>query len=281
MQPSQKSNQDKTPVIGIIDSGVGGLSIFDALYAKLPNAYYAYAFDNKHFPYGTRSENQVRDLTVKLASALNKEVSLDLLVVACNTASTIALPALRETFSFPVVGVVPAIKPAAERSKTKCIGLLATPATVNRPYTDELISKYAVGVKVIKVGTSVLVHAAEAKLRGISTEEFRIPEIIQPFFTDPVDHVVLGCTHFPLLKEEFQFQAASRGAELTWVDSGEAIAQRVLELLPTLNLKGAPFAPHAAFATQQTTSDLRKLGGAFVRRGFDVPDVFSKANYAR
>jgi glutamate racemase len=272
--PENREHPAAEPVIGIIDSGVGGLSIFDALKARLPQATYAYAFDNAHFPYGTRSGDDVAHLTVKLAQALNRVMPLDLLVVACNTASTVALAALREALPIPVVGVVPAIKPAALRSVTKVIGLLATPATVDRSYTDDLIRQFASGVKVVKVGSSDLVFAAEAKFRGESLAPFDLAGAIRPFLSDAVDYVVLGCTHFPLLRDEFQLIAKTAGRQVTWVDSGDAISSRVVELLSSPGTFRTPKQPWMAFATARS-SDISVLQAAFSRRGFKSLDVLS------
>src|SRR5690606_22891926 len=147
-----------------------------------------------------------------------------LAVVACNTASTVALPRLRSQFALPIVGVVPAIKPAARLSANRIIRLLATPGTVARPYTQKLIDQFAADCEVIRVGSSELVEQAERKLRGEPVDLDLLRRIMAPIIEGGADTVVLGCTHFPLLQQELQLAA---GRPLQWVDSGAAIARRV------------------------------------------------------
>jgi len=154
-------------------------------------------------------------------------------VLACNTISTLLLPELRACFDVPFVGVVPAIKPAARLSKTKRVGLLATPGTVKRPYTDQLIEDYASDCEVVRVGSSELVTQAENLLSGRDVSEVLLASILAPFEVQtPVDTVVLGCTHFPLLRG--QLSKVLPG--VIWVDSGEAIAKRVITLLASYEI---------------------------------------------
>ena len=227
---------DRWPKVGVFDSGVGGLSILKAIASKIPNVDLLFCCDNKNYPYGSKSENKVVELVTESVSVILSECAPDILVIACNTASTVALPGLRKRFGdIPIVGVVPAIKPASSLTKTKIIGLLATPGTVNRRYTDDLIKTYAQDCKVIKVGSSALVDYAEQKLRGMSIAVKCIKDEIGDFFgpennseEKKIDTIVLGCTHFPLLMEELT-QASSWPVH--WVDSREAIANRVRTLL--------------------------------------------------
>ncbi|MGF1738879.1 glutamate racemase [Photobacterium satsumensis] len=211
----------------IFDSGVGGLSVYQEIYAQLPNVQYIYAFDDAAFPYGELPEEELIERTRHIVSLLVERHFIDLVVVACNTASTIVLPTLRDCLSIPVVGVVPAIKPAAMLSQRKVIGLLATPATVQREYTDLLISQFASHCEVLRMGSTRLVEMAEQKLRGqpISMTEL---EGILSLWRGKVDCVVLGCTHFPLIKDEII--EAIKG-DVIIVDSGRAIANRVKDLL--------------------------------------------------
>ena len=221
------------PTIGVFDSGVGGLSVLACIRARWANARYVYAADNAHFPYGIRSSEEVVKWTLTTVQMMNELKKLDLIVIACNTASTAALPTLREKLHIPVIGVVPAIKPAAAASKSGVIGLLATPGTVMRPYIDDLIAHHAKGVKVIRVGSSRLVDLAEAKLRGQKLDTAHVWQEIAPLFADSspkdsdsarLDTIVLGCTHFPLLHEEFM---ATAPWSVQWIDSGSAVADRV------------------------------------------------------
>ena len=221
-----------TPRILIFDSGVGGLSIFQEIQKKLPFAHLIYASDNAFFPYGTKGG---AELIARVDEVLHKIIAIfpvDIIVVACNTASTLTLPHIRSHFSQPIVGVVPAIKPAAALSKSQVIGLLATPATVARPYTHNLIREYAPNADVISVGSSELVQLAEHKLRGDEITSAQIKPILQPFFDhargNKMDALVLACTHFPLLRNEI---AAQFSNNVQLIDSGEAIARRVASLL--------------------------------------------------
>jgi len=211
---------------------VGGLSIVHEIQKKLPSVPLVYASDNAFFPYGTKGEAELIERVGAVFHKLTVAYPVDIIVVACNTASTLALPHIRSHFSQPTVGVVPAIKPAAALSKSQVIGLLATPATVARPYTQNLIREYAPNTEVISVGSSELVQIAEQKLRGekITTEQLK--PILKPFFDHPhgkdIDVLVLACTHFPFLRDEL---AALFPAHVQLIDSGEAIARRVVSLL--------------------------------------------------
>ena len=211
----------------IFDSGVGGLSVYQEIYAQLPHLQYIYAFDDAAFPYGELPEAELIERASHIITLLVARHLVDLVVVACNTASTIVLPTLREQLSIPVVGVVPAIKPAALSSQRKVIGLLATPATVQRAYIDTLIGQFASDCEVMRIGSTRLVEMAEEKLRGqvISIDEVR--EILRPW-QQRVDSIVLGCTHFPLIKDEIR-EAFQDPVQI--IDSGRAIAARVSVLL--------------------------------------------------
>ena len=215
----------------IFDSGVGGLSILNAIKQQLSNCEYIYASDNAAFPYGVKSQTFLIKRVDAVLKALIKLVQPDIIVVACNTASTLVLPSIRDHFKSPVVGVVPAIKPAAEQTRSGVIGLLGTPGTVARDYTQQLIEDFAGNNTVIKVGSSRLVDIAELALRNIAPDRIELGEILAPLFADDkLDTIVLACTHFPLIIEDL------KGASprlVNWVDSGAAIARRVESLLET------------------------------------------------
>ena len=218
------------PTILVFDSGVGGLSVYDEIRHLLPDLHYIYAFDNVAFPYGEKSEAFIVERVVEIVTAVQTRYPLALAVIACNSASTVSLPALREKFAFPVVGVVPAIKPAARLTANGVVGLLATRGTVKRPYTHELIARFANECRIEMLGSAELVEIAEAKLHGepVSLEALR--RVLRPWLRmpEPPDTVVLGCTHFPLLAEEL-LQVLPEGTRL--VDSGAAIARRTAWLL--------------------------------------------------
>ncbi len=218
----QKPNQR----VLIFDSGVGGLSVYQEIYHLLPQLEYVYLFDNQAYPYGELPADTLISRATKLISKIVQDKNIDLVVIACNTASTIVLPALRKLLTIPVVGVVPAIKPASLLTD-KAVGLIATPATVTREYTQELIAHFAADKHVEKLGSTRLVSIAEEKLRGKAVDIDELRTILSPLI-GKVDVAVLGCTHFPLLKTEIQMVL---GGAVKLVDSGEAIARRVQDLL--------------------------------------------------
>ena len=209
----------------VFDSGVGGLSIVSEIKKRIAQADIVFAADNAGFPYGTKSEDYLVARILQVVTRMQEYCGADIIVVACNTASTVALDMLRARFEVPIVGVVPAIKPAAEQSRTGKIGLLATPATVAGNYTRQLIADFAGHCEVRLLGSSRLVEMAEQKLRGEPVDLTEISDILAPL-TDfqGMDRMVLACTHFPLLRQEIQ---QVMGAKVGCVDSGEAIARRV------------------------------------------------------
>ena len=242
------------PRILVFDSGVGGLSIVREIQKKLPFAMLIYASDNAFFPYGTKGETELIARVDVVFQKIIAAYPVDIIVIACNTASTLTLPHVRSHFPQPVVGVVPAIKPAAEQSQSQVIGLLATPATVARPYTHNLIREYAPNADVISVGSSELVQLAEHKLRGGQVTPAQLEKILQPFFIHPrrdeMDVLVLACTHFPLLRDELAAQFPSKVA---LIDSGEAIARRVASLLAEHNFDEKPPEHWAIFTKASDT----------------------------
>lgn len=217
----------RRPVL-IFDSGVGGLSVLRDLRARLPALDVIYLGDNAFFPYGDLVDEQIVARVLRLVGDAETQFRPRIIVIACNTASTLVLDQLRARVKVPVVGVVPAIKPAAALTVSGRIGLLATPATVRRPYLDALIREHARDKEVLRVGSSALVQQAERWLAGQLLDRALISQSVQPLVEAKVDTVVLGCTHFPLIRQAL-FQALPE--VLHWVDSGEAIARRVEYLL--------------------------------------------------
>ncbi len=230
--PSDSSIIPDRPTVLVFDSGVGGLSVYHEVRQMLPDLHYIYAFDNVAFPYGEKSEEFIVERVVEIVSAVAARHPLSIIVIACNTASTVSLPALRAKFACPVVGVVPAIKPAAKLTRNGVVGLLATRATVQRPYTHDLIARFATDCKILMLGSAELVEIAEAKLHGAAVSLPVLKKILQPWLRmqEPPDTVVLGCTHFPLLSEELA-QVLPDGTRL--IDSGSAIARRAHWLIET------------------------------------------------
>jgi glutamate racemase len=220
------------PTILIFDSGVGGLTVFREVKKVRPDAHYIYVADDAFFPYGRQPEDK---LVERVASVIGKAIddyAPDLIVIACNTASTIALAALRASFKVPFVGTVPAIKPACAQSKTKRIAVLGTMATVGREYTHALIREFANGCEVVLVGSAKLASYAEAELAGAPVSDEAIKAEIDPCFVDKdgrrTDTIVLACTHYPLLTPRFRAVAPW---SVDWLDPAPAIARRVADLL--------------------------------------------------
>lgn len=212
----------------VFDSGIGGLSVLTEIRKKLPQYPYCYLFDNARLPYGNLTEAELIRGCVELICQQVDKIQASIVIVACNTASTLVLPVLRERLTIPVVGVVPAIKPAAALSKRKHIGVLATPGTVSRDYTQDLIKQFAIDCQVDLFGSSDLVLLAEQKAAKQAVDITTIAKVLAPIKASKLDVLVLGCTHFPMLKTEISHYL---GQSVTLVDSGEAIANRVEALL--------------------------------------------------
>lgn len=230
--PTTMRSAMRAPTILVFDSGVGGLSVFAEVAKARPDARFVYAADDAAFPYGRLGEAalvaRVRQVVGKLIDAHKP----DLVVVACNTASTLVLPALRAHFEVPFVGTVPAIKMAAERSTSGVFAVLATPGTVARDYTQDLIRRYAASCDVTLVGSRHLAGLAEAALKGDEVADEAILAEIAPCFVrrggKRTDSVVLACTHYPLLIERYRALAPW---PVTWIDPAPAIARRVTQLI--------------------------------------------------
>jgi glutamate racemase len=216
----------------VFDSGLGGLTVYRAIRALKPDADYLYLGDDARFPYGALAPQELIDRVAHVIGTAMADFSADCIVIACNTASTLVLPSLRARYAVPVVGTVPAIKPAAAMTKSGMISVLATPGTVSRDYTFDLIRDFAAGARVNLVGSKVLAGLAEQVLRGEIVEDTAILTEIAPCFVaqDGVhtDVVVLACTHYPLLIDRL---AALAPWPVAWIDPAPAIARRVVQVL--------------------------------------------------
>lgn len=216
----------------ILDSGVGGLSVLREIRALLPNAPIVYAADNAAYPYGTKSAAEIERHVPALLARLAGRYDPVLIVIACNTASTIALDPVRAALHVPIVGTVPAIKPAAALSKTRSIGVLGTDATIVQPYVDRLAAQFAADCIVVRHGSAELVDLAEAKLRGEATDPAAYARILDGLLSRPggamVDVIVLACTHFPLVEAEL---TAAAPRPLAFVHGATGIARRTAWLL--------------------------------------------------
>jgi glutamate racemase len=228
----------------VFDSGVGGLTVFREIKAARPDARYVYLADDAFFPYGLQPEDKLVERIVAVIGKAIDDHRPDLVVVACNTASTIALAALRARFKVPFVGTVPAIKPACAQSQSRRVAVLGTMATVSREYTRALIREFANGCDVVLVGSAKLASYAEAELAGTPVTDAEIAAEIAPCFVDKdgrrTDTVVLACTHYPLLTARFRSVAPW---PVDWLDPAPAIARRVADLLRDRPLAGGDAAP--------------------------------------
>jgi glutamate racemase len=212
----------------VFDSGVGGLSVARETRAALPGAEMIYVADDAGFPYGDWVDRELSDHVVALIGRLIGRFAPDATVIACNTASTLVLPPLRERFALPFVGTVPAIKPAAERTRSGLVSVLATFGTMQRDYTRELIQSFAQRCHVRLVGSANLAPLAEAHMRGEAIDDAAVFHEIEPAFVEGdgkrTDTIVLGCTHFPFLLGHLTRLAPW---PVEWIDPAPAIARRV------------------------------------------------------
>ena len=242
------------------DSGVGGLSVLEPTRALLPNAPIIYVADNAGYPYGKRSEAEIASRVPALLGRLVERFHPRLAVIACNTASTIALDHVRSALDLPVVGTVPAIKPAAELSKTRVIGVLGTEATVRQPYVDNLAAEFAGDCTIIRHGSPELVDLAEAKLAGEDVSIEAVRAAAQPMFDaqegDRIDVGVLACTHFPLLRHELSQAFPGVG----WIDGGPGIARRIAYLTREQPWPAGPSDGLMVFTAEPRASLLGALG---------------------
>jgi len=227
-------SQATAPIL-LFDSGVGGLSVLEAVRRELPEAPVVYAADNAGYPYGTKSEAQIATRIPALLGRLVERYRPRLVVIACNTASTIALEDVRAALDLPVVGTVPAIKPAAKLTESGVIGLLGTEATVRQAYVDALAQDFANGCILLRHGSAELVAAAEEKLHGGTPDPAVFERVARAFRQQPggerMDTVVLACTHFPLVEDELRAALGPDPRRMRFVHGAEGIARRVAHLL--------------------------------------------------
>jgi glutamate racemase len=253
------------PTILVFDSGIGGLTVFREVAKARPDARYVYVADDAFFPYAGHGEAELVARVGDLMAELIVCHRPDIVVIACNTASTLVLPHLRARFAVPFVGTVPAIKPACASTRSKRVTVLGTQATVRREYTHALIRDFANGSEVALVGSSKLAGFAEAELAGCPVADHHIAREVAPCFLDKgsrrTDTVVLACTHYPLLLERFERLAPW---PVNFIDPAPAIARRVVELSgPPTNDAAVP--ARAVFTSGRPAS--QRLGAALARFG--------------
>lgn len=218
----------------VFDSGLGGLTVLREIVGVRPEAHYVYVADDAFFPYGHHSEEEIIARVVPLVGDLIARHAPDLVVIACNTASTLVMSHLRAAYTVPFVGTVPAIKPACASSKTRRVSVLGTKGTVKREYTKRLIEDFSQGCEVTLVGSGELASLAESELSGTPVSDDAIAAELAPCFVDHggarTDTVVLACTHYPLLLDRLKKLAPW---PVDWIDPAPAIARRVSDLLGT------------------------------------------------
>ena len=267
----------------IFDSGVGGLSISSSLSNQLPMAEQLLLSDNAFFPYGEMNEKLLIDRVTEVLLRAESELKPDCIIVACNTVSTVALDDIRGKLSIPIIGVVPAIKPAAIMSISKVIGLLATPATIERSYTADLVSDYANDCTLISVGNTRLVEIAEQKLRGQVVDHEVIEKILQKITLaekeQGLDVLVLGCTHFPLLADNIRQVLPD---SISLIDSSDAIARQARAVLEevapdklsevSVHHETVDSIRHRCLITKQIEDD--NLQSGLEEYGFSKPELF-------
>nr|WP_325053195.1 glutamate racemase [Erythrobacter insulae] len=258
---------DPSSPILILDTGVGGLTVLEELRHALPDAPVIFAADQAGLPYGTKTEAEVAARVCGLLGRMAERYRPRLICIACNTASTIALGMVRDVLEIPIVGTVPAIKPAAAQTKTGTIGLLGTEATIRQAYVDNLEREFAAGKVLIRHAAPGLVEPAEAKLRGQPVDQAEIKAAIAGLLAKPgaesIDTVVLACTHFPLLRSEL---AQVLGDHVSLIDGAKGIARRIVTLT-----QGQDFAAgHPDFAvTTGPLESFKALSPALAKLGIN------------
>jgi glutamate racemase len=262
--------ESSSPIL-LFDSGVGGLSVLGEVRKVLPDAPVIYAADNGGLPYGPKTEAEVAAWVCGLLGRMSERYRPRLICIACNTASTIALGMVRDVLAVPIVGTVPAIKPAAEQTRSGSIGLLGTAATIRQAYVDRLEAEFAADKRLLRHAAPELVSAAEAKLRGEAVDPAAIARAVAGLRDQPggeaIDTVVLACTHFPLLADEL---AKGFGPGVSFVDGAAGIARRIAHL--TRSQKFERTRPDFALFTR-AEPDLARLGPALAQYGLGEMEV--------
>jgi len=265
------SEIDPAAPLLLFDSGVGGLSVLAEVRALLPDAPVIYAADNGGLPYGPKTEAEVAARVCGLLGRMAERYHPRLICIACNTASTIALGMVRDVLEIPIVGTVPAIKPAAEQTRSGTIGLLGTAATIRQPYVDRLEAEFAQGKVLLRAAAPELVGAAEAKLRGEAVDPAIYLRAANALRDQPrgeeIDTVVLACTHFPLVEAEL---AGAFGPGVAFVHGAAGIARRIARLTESQAMI-RPVPDFALFT--RADADLASLAPALARYGLTRMEV--------
>jgi len=261
--PAEAREARQQAPIGVFDSGVGGLTVLRELLRELPDERFIYFGDTGNCPYGVRPEAQIQELALAVARFLLAR-DVKQIVVACNAASVSALASLRAAFELPFVGVVPAVKPAAERTRAGKVGVAATETSARSQYLRRLIAQHANGVEVLAAGCPRLVTLAEAGVLDGPEAEAAVRGYIEPLLAAGIDELVLGCTHFPAMSAVF---ARVAGPAVEVIDSGAAVARQARRVLAERDLLAPPgggplAAPRAVRASDEFWSSGEAVGFA-------------------
>lgn len=242
--------------IGLFDSGIGGTSIWKEIHNLLPNENTIYLADSKNAPYGMKSKEEIIDLCFKNTDFL-LEQNCKMIVVACNTATTNAIKELRSKYDVPFIGIEPAIKPAANSSKTNTIGILATKGTLNSELFHEKVKSYT-NVHIIEQIGHGLVQLIEEG--SIDTPEMMelLESYLQPMINQNIDYLVLGCSHYPYLIPQIK-KILPRDIEI--IDSGEAVAKQTKNILIQNNLLKESKTNKQVFYTNSNPTVLQNILG--------------------
>lgn len=223
--------------IGVYDSGFGGLSVWRELHRALPRESLIYLGDGKNCPYGSRPAEEIRTLAERAVREL-VERGCKMVVVACNTATAAAIEYLRSTFTeLPIVGLEPAVKPACAMTRTKVVGVVATERSLQGEKFLSTLARYGEGVEVVKAVGRGFVEAVEQDREDEPATEAMVREVLEPIIARGADVIVLGCTHYPFLKDAIRRVVGDRAVEV--IDSGEAVEKRVESLLDHYDLRAA------------------------------------------
>ena len=228
----------KTKPIVFIDSGVGGLSYYKTANIKLPEEQFICIADRENFPYGNKNINEIEKIVYDLVGRVVKKLNPKIIVIACNTASVVGLAGLRERFDIPFIGVVPAVKPAANISNNKKIGIIATFRTTKDEYLEKLIIDFASDCNITRVAAGEIVDFVEKRYFEVSGKNKlkTVEDIIAPIKSKGIDSVVLACTHFLLLEEEFQ---KSLGKNVYVIDSRDGVINQLTRVLDNNDLRSS------------------------------------------
>lgn len=248
---------DLPPPVGVFDSGVGGLSVLDELRRAMPGQDFVYLADTLHMPYGTRGDDDIRALTARAVSELYRR-GVGAVVVACNTASAFSLSHLRERFQIPIIGLVPAVKPAVMATRSGVVGVLATPSTMRGTLLADVIRQWAepAGVQVLRAVSPALVPLVEAGQADSEEARAVLREILTPLAQAGADQLVLGCTHYPFLRGSIQ---AEFGDTFALVDSGAAVARHTRNVLQERGLLAGAGAGTVQYLTTGDPETFRAL----------------------